>query len=119
MNRYKNDHDVPFEVFVASSNEFEKGRLKGTWVRMPTSNDELKCKLKDLNIYNNEWFIADYDVYVDEVYEIISEEKDFDKLNRFATCIENMSDEVFYEYCSNIEDMTSMKQLIHLAEVIG
>ena len=74
---YEYDHDCPFEAFITNLGKYNEGELVGEWVKFPTTSEELKKVFERSGIgskddFGNpyeEWFISDYDCYVDGLYE--------------------------------------------------
>jgi len=44
------DHDCPFEVFITNLGKYNEGNLVGEWVKFPTTEEELKRYLKELEL---------------------------------------------------------------------
>lgn len=74
---YEYDHDCPFEAFITNLGKYNEGELVGEWVKFPTTSEELQKVFERIGIgskddFGNpyeEWFISDYDCYVDGLYE--------------------------------------------------
>ena len=78
MSRYNHDHDVPFEAYITNLGKYNEGDLVGEWVKFPTTPEHLQEVFKRIGIGSTdefgqpyeEWFITDYDVYVEGIYNI-------------------------------------------------
>ena len=79
---YEYDHDCPFEAFITNLGKYNEGELVGEWVKFPTTSEELQKVFERIGIgskddFGNpyeEWFISDYDCYVDGLYAFASYE---------------------------------------------
>ena len=71
----------------------------GEWVKFPTTAEELKEVFKRIGIGQKddfgqpyeEWFITDYDCYVDGLYSKLGEYENLDELNYLASKLDEMS----------------------------
>ena len=76
---YEYDHDCPFEAYITNLGKYNEGELVGEWVKFPTTSEDLKKVFERIGIgskddFGNpyeEWFISDYDCYVDGLYELL------------------------------------------------
>ena len=76
MPYYDHDKDYPFAAFITNLGKYNEGELVGEWVKFPTTAEELKEVFKRIGIGQKddfgqpyeEWFITDYDCYVDGLY---------------------------------------------------
>lgn len=124
---YSYDHDCPFEAYITNLGKYNEGELIGEWVKFPTTPEELHDVFERIGIgtrdeFGNpyeEWFISDYDCYVDGLYEKLGEYESLDELNYLASKIEELND---YEYdhfqaAMQVSDYTdSVKDLINLID---
>ena len=89
---YEYDHDCPFEAYITNLGKFNEGELVGEWVKFPTTSEDLQKVFERIGIgskddFGNpyeEWFISDYDCYVDGLYEMLGEYESLDELNYLA-----------------------------------
>ena len=73
MPHYDYDKDYPFAAFITNLSKYNEGALVGEWVKFPTTAEELKKVFERIGIgakgdfgqTYEEWFITDYDCYVD------------------------------------------------------
>ncbi len=73
MPDYSYNKDYPFAAFITNLGKYNEGELVGEWVKFPTTAEEMKEVFKRIGIgqkddFGNpyeEWFITDYDCYVD------------------------------------------------------
>jgi len=124
---YNYDHDCPFEAYITNLGKYNEGELVGEWVKFPTTYEEMQKVFERIgigkedefgNIYE-EWFITDYDCYVDGLHDILGEYESLDELNYLANSIEAMDKSDFerFEAAIEIGDYTgSVKDLINLTE---
>ena len=76
MPYYDHNKDYPFAAFITNLGKYNEGELVGEWVKFPTTAEELKEVFKRIGIGQKddfgqpyeEWFITDYDCYVDGLY---------------------------------------------------
>lgn len=127
---YSYDHDCPFEAFITNLGKYNEGELAGEWVKFPTTAEELKKVFERIgigsrddfgNVYE-EWFISDYDCYVDGLSKLLGEYEDLDELNYLASKIDGL-DEGEYEHflaAMEISDYTGdIKGIINLTDNLG
>lgn len=124
---YNYDHDCPFEAYITNLGKYNEGKLVGEWVKFPTTYEEMQKIFERIgigkedefgNIYE-EWFITDYDCYVDGLHDILGEYESLDELNYLANGIEAMDKSDFerFEAAIGIGDYAgSVKDLINLTE---
>ncbi len=124
---YNYDHDCPFEAFVTNLGKYNEGNLVGEWVKFPTTQEELEKVFERIGIGSTneygdtyeEWFITDYDCYIDGIYEMLSEYENLDELNYFASKLEELDDHEFscFQAIMQESDFTSsVKDLINLID---
>ena len=127
MSKYSHDHDCPFEVFITNLGKYNEGDLVGEWVKFPTSPEEIQKVFERIGIGSTddfgqpyeEWFITDYDMYVEGLYDKLGEYESLDELNYLANVIENMDDFDYEKFCAAVEagDYTSsLQDIINLAQ---
>ena len=76
MPHYEYDKDYPFAAFITNLGKYNEGSLVGEWVKFPTTAEELQKVFERIGIGSKddfgqpyeEWFITDYDCYVDGLY---------------------------------------------------
>ncbi len=96
MPHYDYDKDYPFAVFITNLGKYNEGALVGEWVKFPTTAEELKQVFERIGIgakddfgqTYEEWFITDYDCYVDGLYDLLGEYANLDELNYLASKLE-------------------------------
>ena len=124
---YSYDHDCPFEAFITNLGRYNEGDLVGEWVKFPTTPEELQSVFDRIGIGANddfgnpyeEWFISDYDCYVDGLYSKLGEYANLDELNYLASKLEEFSDSEYehFQAAMQISDYTgSLQELINLTE---
>lgn len=119
---YSYNHDCPFEAYVTNLGKYNEGELMGEWVKFPTTHEEMQEVFKRIGIDGvryEEWFITDYDCYVDGIYDVLGEYESLDELNYLANSIEEMdrSDFERFEAAVGVSDYSnSVKDLINLTD---
>ncbi|MGL5435491.1 MAG: antirestriction protein ArdA [Lachnospiraceae bacterium] len=124
---YNYDHDCPFEAYVTNLGKYNEGELMGEWVKFPTTHEEMQKVFERIgigsenefgNVYE-EWFITDYNCYVDGLHAVLGEYESLDELNYLAASIEAMDKSDFerFETAIQVSDYSkSVKDLINLTE---
>lgn len=124
---YEYDHDCPFEAFITNPGKYNEGELVGEWVKFPTTSEELQKVFERIGIgskddFGNpyeEWFISDYDCYVDGLYEKLGEYENLDELNYLASKLDELDDHDYnhFQAAMQISDYTgSIKDVINLID---
>ncbi len=127
MPNYEYNKDYPFAAFITNLGKYNEGELVGEWVKFPTTAEELKNVFERIGIGSKddfgapyeEWFITDYDCYVDGLYDKLGEYANLDELNYLASKLDEMQQ---YEYdtfqaAMELGDHTgSIQDLINLTE---
>ena len=127
MPLYEYDKDYPFAAFVTNLGKYNEGELVGEWVKFPTTADEIKAVFDRIGIGQKddfgcpyeEWFITDYDCYVDGLYDKLGEYANLDELNYLASKLDNMDKYEYTQFCAAMEvgDHTgSLQDIINLTE---
>lgn len=81
-----------FEVFVTNLGKYNEGELVGEWVKLPTTEEEMKAVFERIGIgakdefgqVYEEYFITDYDCSIHGVTQVLGEYESLDALNYFA-----------------------------------
>ena len=127
MPYYDHNKDYPFAAFITNLGKYNEGELVGEWVKFPTTAEELKEVFKRIGIGQKddfgqpyeEWFITDYDCYVDGLYSKLGEYENLDELNYLASKLDEMdqSDYAKFQAAMEIGDYTSsLQEIINLTE---
>ena len=127
MPHYDYDKDYPFAAFITNLGKYNEGALVGEWVKFPTTAEELKKVFERIGIgakddfgqTYEEWFITDYDCYVDGLYDLLGEYVNLDELNYLASKLDDMSQDEYerFQAAMEIGDHTgSIQELINLTE---
>ena len=99
----------------------------GEWVKFPTTAEELKEVFKRIGIGQKddfgqpyeEWFITDYDCYVDGLYSKLGEYENLDELNYLASKLDEMSESEYAQFQAGMEmgdHCDSLQEIINLTE---
>ena len=127
MPHYDYDKDYPFAAFITNLGKYNEGALVGEWVKFPTTAEELKKVFERIGIgakddfgqTYEEWFITDYDCYVDGLYDLLGEYANLDELNYLASKLDDMSQDEYerFQAAMEIGDHTgSIQEFINLTE---
>ena len=127
MLDYSYNKDYPFAAFITNLGKYNEGELVGEWVKFPTTAEELKEVFKRIGIGQRddfgqpyeEWFITDYDCYVDGLYSKLGEYENLDELNYLASKLDEMSDSEYAQFQAGMEmgdHCGSLQEIINLTE---
>ena len=127
MPDYSYNKDYPFAAFITNLGKYNEGELVGEWVKFPTTAEELKEVFKRIGIGQRddfgqpyeEWFITDYDCYVDGLYGKLGEYESLDELNYLASKLDEMSDSEYAQFQAGMEmgdHCGSLQEIINLTE---
>ena len=127
MPHYEYDKDYPFAAFITNLGKYNEGALVGEWVKFPTTAEELKKVFERIGIGSKdefgqtyeEWFITDYDCYVDGLYDLLGEYANLDELNYLASKLDDMSQDEYERFQAAMEignHTGSIQDLINLTE---
>ena len=86
MPHYEYGKDYPFAAFITNLGKYNEGSLVGEWVKFPTTAEEMQKLFERIGIGSKddfgqpyeEWFITDYDCYVDGLYDKLGEYENLD-----------------------------------------
>ena len=127
MPYYDHDKDYPFAAFITNLGKYNEGELVGEWVKFPTTAEELKEVFKRIGIGQKddfgqpyeEWFITDYDCYVDGLYSKLGEYENLDELNHLAHLLNELSPSEREtleavmdsgQHCGSVQDLINLTQ---------
>ena len=127
MPYYDHDKDYPFAAFITNLGKYNEGELVGEWVKFPTTAEEMKEVFKRIGIGQKddfgqpyeEWFITDYDCYVDGLYSKLGEYENLDELNYLASKLDEMSESEYAQFQAGMEmgdHCGSLQEIINLTE---
>lgn len=127
MPSYGYDKDYPFAAFITNLGKYNEGELVGEWVKFPTTAEEMKKVFDRIGIgqkddFGNpyeEWFITDYDCYVDGLYDKLGEYDSLDELNYLASKLDDMKSWEYDQFCAAMEvgdHSGSVQEIINLTE---
>lgn len=127
MPDYSYNKDYPFAAFITNLGKYNEGELVGEWVKFPTTAEEMKEVFKRIGIGQRddfgqpyeEWFITDYDCYVDGLYDKLGEYEKLDELNYLASKLDEMSDSEYAQFQAGMEmgdHCGSLQEIINLTE---
>lgn len=83
---FKYNHDCPFEAYITNLKAYNNGVLIGSWLKFPSTEEQFNGVLSKIGIDNRyqEWFVSDYDIYVDNIDDKIGSFSSFEELNILA-----------------------------------
>ena len=127
MPHFEYDKDYPFAAFITNLGKYNEGELVGEWVKFPTTAEEMKKVFGRIGIgqkddFGNpyeEWFITDYDCYVDGLYDKLGEYESLDELNYLASKLDEMSQGEYEQFQAAMEigdHSGSVQEIINLTE---
>ena len=127
MPHYEYDKDYPFAAFITNLGKYNEGDLVGEWVKFPTTAEELQKVFERIGIGQKddfgqvyeEWFITDYDCYVDGLYDKLGEYENLDELNYLASKLDEMSGDEYERFQAAMEvgdHSGSIQEIINLTE---
>ena len=127
MPYYDHDKDYPFAAFITNLGKYNEGELVGEWVKFPTTAEKLKEVFKRIGIGQKddfgqpyeEWFITDYDCYVDGLYSKLGKYENLDELNYLASKLDEMSESEYAQFQAGMEmgdHCGSLQEIINLTE---
>ncbi len=127
MPHFEYDKDYPFAAFFTNLGKYYEGSLVGEWVKFPTTAEELQKVFERIGIGSKddfgqpyeEWFITDYDCYVDGLYDKLGEYENLDELNYLASKLDEMSQGEYEQFQAAMEigdHSGSLQEIINLTE---
>ena len=127
MPKFEYDKDYPFAAFVTNLGKYNEGELVGEWVKFPTTPEEMQAVFQRIGIGETddfgyayeEWFITDYDCYVDGLYDKLGEYSNIDELNYLASKLDDMTQDDYNRFCAAVSmgnHTGSIQDLINLTE---
>lgn len=127
MPNFEYDKDYPFAAFITNLGKYNEGELIGEWVKFPTSAEKIRTALDSIGIgqeddFGNpyeEWFITDYDCYVDGLYDKLGEHENLDELNYLAAKLDDMTQGEYEQFQAAMEvgdHCGSLQEIINLTE---
>lgn len=127
MPNFEYDKDYPFASFITNLGKYNEGELVGEWVKFPTSAEEIRAvfdrigigQKDDFGYTYEEWFITDYDCYVDGLYDKLGEYENLDELNYLATKLDDMTQGEYAQFQAAMEmgnHCGSLQEIINLTE---
>lgn len=127
MPTYEYNRDYPFAAFITNLGKYNEGELIGEWVKFPTTAEEIKAAMDSIGIGQKddfgyayeEWFITDYDCYVDGLYDKLGEYVNLDELNYLASKLDEMSHSEYEQFQAAMsvgDHGGSLQDMINLTE---
>ena len=127
MPHYEYDKDYPFAAFITNLGKYNEGSLVGEWVKFPTTAEEMQKVFERIGIGSKddfgqpyeEWFITDYDCYVDGLYDKLGKYENLDELNYLASKLDEMSQGEYEQLQAAMEigdHSSDLQEIINLTE---
>ena len=127
MPNFEYDKDYPFAAFITNLGKYNEDELVGEWVKFPTSAEEIRAvfdrigigQKDDFGYTYEEWFITDYDCYVDGLYDKLGEYENLDELNYMAAKLDDMTQGEYAQFQAAMEmgnHCGSLQEIINLTE---
>ena len=127
MPDYSYNKDYPFAAFITNLGKYNEGELVGESVKFPTTAEEMKEVFKRIGIGQRddfgqpyeEWFITDYDCYVDGLYDKLGEYENLDELNYLASKLDEMDQGEYAQFQAGMEmgdHCGSLQEIINLTD---
>ena len=127
MPHFEYYKDYPYAAFITNLGKYNEGDLVGEWVKFPTTAEEMKKVFERIGIGQKddfgqpyeEWFITDYDCYVDGLYDKLGEYENLDELNYLASKLDEMSQSEYAQFQAGMElgdHCGSLQEIINLTE---
>ena len=110
------------EVFVTNLGRYNEGELCGEYLKLPASKEEVKALLSRIGvdgILYEEFFITDYEIAVDGLYDCLGEYESLDELNYLAMLLSELNSwelETFKAALENGDYTGNVKDLINLCQ---
>ena len=112
---------------ITNLGKYNEGDLVGEWVKFPTTPEEMQKVFERIGIGQKddfgqpyeEWFITDYDCYVDGLYDKLGEYESLDELNYLASKLDEMSQGEYEQFQAAMEigdHSGSLQEIINLTE---
>lgn len=118
MSKYKYNHDCPFEAFIINAGKYNEGKIVGVWLSFPNNDEFIQEALIKIGIGSidefgipyEEWFIADYEIYVNGIKSsMLGIYANIKRLNILANLIDGMTDIEYFEYCKSLCSKENIK----------
>ncbi|MDL2324526.1 antirestriction protein ArdA [Ruminococcaceae bacterium OttesenSCG-928-A16] len=109
-------------AYVTNLGKYNEGELVGEWLPLPTTTEKVQEMLGRIGIDGiryEEYFVTDYDVYVDGLYDHLPEYANLDELNYLAVCLEELDKWDFEKYEAVLESgmqVSSVGDAINLTD---
>ena len=127
MPNFEYNKDYPFAAFITNLGKYNEGELVGEWVKFPTSAEQIRATFDSIGIGQKddfgytyeEWFITDYDCYVDGLYDKLGEYENLDELNYLAAKLDDMTQGEYAQFQAAMEmgnHCGSLQEMINLTE---
>lgn len=94
------------KAYITNLGKYNEGCLVGKWINFPIDEDDFESELESIGVKENtmyeEWFIADYDCSLFNMYDAFGEYPSIDDINEVAEALEDHESEftALMEVCS-------------------
>lgn len=134
MPNYNDHKTYPFAAFLTNLRKYKEGKLIGEWVTFPTTAEEIhkvfdRIGISQTNVFGQgdaEWFITDYDCYVDGLYDKLGAYENLDELNYLASKLAEMQVDAYAQFqagmalsnhCGNLQEIINLTENLDCYEV--
>lgn len=118
VNKFENSQ-YPFAAFVTNLGKYNEGELMGEWVAFPTTKEKMDAVLEKIGVgigEYQEYFLSDYDCYINGLSGVLGEHENLSELNYLAGVLTDEADiEKFSAAIETLEHTGSLKDAINLA----
>ena len=118
VNKFENSQ-YPFAAFVTNLSKYSAGKLVGEWVAFPTTKEKMDAVLEKIGVGTGEYqeyFLSNYDCYINGLSGVLGEHENLSELNYLAGVLTDEADiEKFSAAIETLEHTGSLKDVINLA----
>lgn len=118
VNKFENSQ-YPFAAFVTNLSKYSEGKLVGEWVAFPTTKEKMDAVLEKIGVGTGEYqeyFLSNYDCYINGLSGVLGEHENLSELNYLAGVLTDEADiEKFSAAIETLEHTGSLKDAINLA----
>lgn len=113
--------DKPIKAFITNLGKYNEGQLVGKWHDFPTTKEEIIQTFNEIGIDGiayEEFFITDYEIEIEGIYDCLSEYASIDEINYLALKICNLEYYEFeiFESAVQLGNCCNLKDFINLTE---
>ncbi len=94
VNKFENSQ-YPFAAFVTNLSKYSEGKLVGEWVAFPTTKEKMDAVLEKIGVGTGEYqeyFLSNYDCYINGLSGVLGEHENLSELNYLAGVLTDEAD---------------------------